>query len=50
MNSSFFFINESFLFKMDVVNKSRNSSEENVKKALSASMKRIENDQLVSRN
>ncbi|CAF0880881.1 unnamed protein product [Rotaria sordida] len=32
--------------KTDVINKSRNSSEENVKKALNASMKRIENDQL----
>ncbi|CAF0996554.1 unnamed protein product, partial [Didymodactylos carnosus] len=32
--------------KNDVINKSRNSTEENVKKALNASMKRIENDQL----
>ena len=30
-----------------MINKSRNSTEENVKKALNASMKRIENDQLV---
>ncbi|CAF5005843.1 unnamed protein product, partial [Rotaria sp. Silwood1] len=34
--------------KTDVINKSRNSNEENVKKALNASMKRIENDQLIS--
>jgi hypothetical protein len=32
-----------------VNNKSRNSTEENVKKALTASMKRIDNDQLVRR-
>jgi hypothetical protein len=32
---------------MDVMNKSKNSNEENVKKALTASLKRIENDQTV---
>jgi len=33
---------------MDVMNKSKNSNEENVKKALTASLKRIENDQTVN--
>jgi hypothetical protein len=36
--------------KNEVINKSRNSTEENVKKALNASMKRIEHDQLVCIN
>ncbi len=39
-----------FFRQTDVINKSRNSTEENVKKALNASMKRIESDHLVCRN
>lgn len=33
--------------KVDVLNKTRNSNEENVKKALTASIKRIDSDHLV---
>jgi hypothetical protein len=39
-----------FFRQTDVINKSRNSTEENVKKALNASMKRIESDHLVCGN